>query len=479
MLRQLDQRGRPILTAADFREARIALMRFGLGPKPLLPTGIAWTPQKSSAVSPVCQAWLDELEVPNIAVIDPAGLPSYAESALGGTQPTNAMIAANNEKEFKARYWKFQQARVGFVERLVLFWANHFSASHEKCARTRATVVHLERGVIRLHALGNFSAMLKAVMQHTAMMMYLDNVNNYAPGGATVKNRPGFTYNENLGREILDLHTLGTIKYGTDSVLNFSRADVKNLTAIMTGWNVWGSKADRPSTFRYEESWSDTGTQTLLGRTYNQKGIAKGLAALDDLAKHRETSYHLARKLLVHFVKDDPSAAMIEALAEVFYDERNSPDQLKKVAQKLILMDESWTEPMTRIRQPHLWLVSLTRALNISKQRSDSAIPNYRSWLSKLHHEQWAARQPNGYSDYDLDWRDPGTFYLRMAAAAELSKEWVTDADLATLQLEELYDMNFPAVRSTAAKNKIRQLAQQNRRQALAYMSMTPQFLVR
>lgn len=469
---------------SNYQQANIALMRFGLGPKIGSFKALIETPVKDPNVSAVRQACLNELNPGHFPLINSPGLPTPAESARAAAlDDKGATIEANTQLELKARYAKALNFPIGYVERLVLFWANHFSVCRDKCARTRATVADLERNVIRPHALGNFSAMLKGVMQHSAMMLYLDNFNNFGPNAqhiieANTKEKKGLTLNENLAREILELHTLG--------LDNYKEEDVRSLAKIMTGWRVVGNDLSLPDTvmFRYVDAYHEPGTHTLLlggdnRKEFPEKGQAQGLAALDYLAKQPATARHIARKLLRHFVKDDPSTEMIDRIAKVFYEKRESSTQLKEVARELLLMDEAWTEPMVRIRPPNLWLISVTRGLALTREKNDRAAPGYRHYLGLMHNEPWRNRTPDGYSDFDLAWRDPGTVYLRMEIAKQMVDKLLTDADLAKLVPASRFENLFPGVRSDAAMAEVKKLARQDKRTAMAFMFMSPEFMRR
>lgn len=469
---------------SNYQQANIALMRFGLGPKIGSAQRIIATPVQDPNISAVRQACLNELNTSYFPLINPKGLPTYAESARASALPDKgATIEEYTKLELKARYMKALTLPIGYVERLVLFWANHFSVCRDKCARTRATAADLERNVIRPHALGNFSAMLKGVMQHSAMMLYLDNVLNFGPTAPHIidtnktSNR-GLTLNENLAREILELHTLG--------LDNYHEADVRSLAKIMSGWQVQGSALDFSDAvqFRYFDLYHEPGAHTLLlgganRKTFSENGQAQGLAALDYLAKQRATADHIAKKLLRHFVKDDPSAAMIKKIADVFYENRESPTQLRDVAKALILMDEAWTEPMDRIRPPNLWLISVTRGLALTQEKNNQAAPGYRYYLGLMHNEPWRNRTPDGYSDFDFAWRNPGTVYLRMEIAKQMVDSLLTDADVARLVPSSRFENLFPGVRSDAAMAEVKKLATRDKKAAMAFMFMTPEFMRR
>jgi uncharacterized protein (DUF1800 family) len=202
-------------------------------------------------------------------------------------KPSAAEVLFRAEAE--ARLRKQLQARIGFVERLVAFWSNHFVVSVAKSNELRVAAGPFEREAIRPNALGKFAALLRAAESHPAMILYLDNQNSVGPDAAPGK-FTGRGLNENLAREILELHTLGV---GSGYV----QADVTELARILTGWSVAGpeSEAGAPGAFLFKPNWHEPGARELLGKTYAENGVDQGHAALDDLAYHPATARHIAR----------------------------------------------------------------------------------------------------------------------------------------------------------------------------------------
>jgi uncharacterized protein (DUF1800 family) len=184
--------------SATAQQQRIALQRFGFGPKPGAPTRIG------SNAKAMLHA---EVDTPAGALIVDASLPDYGTACAVGEGPS--FEAAENicEAELRARFSKALAPEIGFAERLVHFWSNHFSMSTNKSMIVRATMGQLERDVIRKTVFGNFYDMLRGVLSHPAMIAYLDNADSVGP------NSPAGQWgglNENLAREILELHTVGT-----------------------------------------------------------------------------------------------------------------------------------------------------------------------------------------------------------------------------------------------------------------------------
>jgi uncharacterized protein (DUF1800 family) len=202
-------------------------------------------------------------------------------------------------EEAKARFEAAIGAEIGFVERLVWFWSNHFCVSADK-GQVRPLAGAFEREAIRAHVLGKFGAMLLAVESHPAMLMYLDNTRSIGPNSVAGLRR-GKGLNENLAREILELHTLG-VRSG------YSQTDVTNFASVITGWTVVSPRQD-PShggEFTFNPRMHEPGPQRILGRSYPDAGLEQGRAVLMDLTRHPSTAKHIATKLARHFIADEP-----------------------------------------------------------------------------------------------------------------------------------------------------------------------------
>jgi uncharacterized protein (DUF1800 family) len=250
-----------------------------------------------------------------------AGLPDSARRFIRGVSRRNYLAMAG------ARTNAALTAPAPFVERMVHFWSNHFAVSADKL-----TVIGLagllEFEAIRPHVLGRFRDMLVAALQHPAMLLYLDQAQSIGPDSQAAQIAARFQrgrqrrgLNENLAREILELHTLGVNSgYGQADVTEFARA--------LTGWTVRGltrGPAARfagvegtPGDFVFAQPIHEPGARTIVGKTYRQDGERQGLAVLDDLAADPRTARHLATKLARHFAGDDPPAAMVERLTQTW-----------------------------------------------------------------------------------------------------------------------------------------------------------------
>ena len=256
-------------------------------------------------------------------------------------QPLN-VIQKTFRAEALARFQHATLAEVGFVERLVAFWSNHFCISANKGEPARIWAGAFEREAIRPHVLGRFADMLRAVEQHPAMLFFLDNQQSLGPNSrAGINRKRGL--NENLAREIMELHTLGVGG-------GYTQADVTSLARIITGWTFAGPQGlmAPPGSFAFNANAHEPGAQTLLGKTYEDNGLAQGEAALNDLARHPSTAKFIATKLARHFVADDPPLRLVERLADTF---RKTDGDLAAVSRALVDADEAWSAPLDK--DPH------------------------------------------------------------------------------------------------------------------------------
>jgi uncharacterized protein (DUF1800 family) len=194
--------------------------------------------------------------------------------------------------------------------------------------------------------------MLQAVESHPAMLFYRDNQFSAGPNSAFGQ-RTGRGLNENLAREILELHTLGVSG-------GYSQADVTSLARIITGWTFIGrlKQFGEPGRFFFNANTHEPGLQTLLGRPYDQEDVAKGRAALANIAQHPATAEHIAFKFARHFLADDPPSALVDKLANTF---RMTGGDLKALALALIDSPEAWHPERTKMRSPSEFLYAAGR----------------------------------------------------------------------------------------------------------------------
>src|SRR6266849_10177819 len=237
--------------------------------------------------------------------------------------------------EAKARINAALGAEIGFAERLVWFWSNHFCVSADK-AGVRPICGAYEREAIRAHALGRFGDMLLAAESHPAMLIYLDNARSIGPDSvAGLRQKRGL--NENLAREILELHTLCVRTV-------YTQEDVTRFANVITGWTFvpFRQHSVRGGEFEFNPRMHQPGAQTVIGRSYPDAGMQQGRDVLAALARHPATAKHVAAKLARHFVADEPPPALVERLTKRFLATQGD---LKEVTKALVAAPEAWEAP--------------------------------------------------------------------------------------------------------------------------------------
>lgn len=281
-----------------------------------------------------------------------------------------------------------------FRERLVHFWSNHFSVSVLGEPLLPGVAVRFENEAIRPHVTGRFADMLLAVETHPAMLIYLDNQGSIGPRSRLARRLRKRGLNENLAREILELHTLGV-----DG--GYTQEDVTRLAQVITGWSV-GRKRGRfgnaqPGRFAFLAVAHEPGRKSLLGKTYPDAGFEQGVAVLRDLAAHPSTARFVAAKLARHFVADDPPDAVVERLARVF---RETEGDLGRVSAALVGSPEAWQQPAAKLKTPQELVVSAYRAVGVDRAPPRELVGS----LEVLSQRPFSAPSPAGWGDTAASW---------------------------------------------------------------------------
>ncbi len=318
----------------------------------------------------------------------PGGAMNSGPANAAGATMAMAPEPPPEQKYFRAdaqaRLEQACSAPIGFLERLVAFWSNHFCVSVDKSNIGRAAAGAFEREAIRPHALGRFADMLRAVERHPAMLNFLDNAQSVGPNSKAGRNRKA-GLNENLAREILELHTMGV---GS----GYSQADVTAFANILTGWTIVGreGKLGEPGSFVFNANAHEPGPATLLGRFYPEDGVAQGEAALAALAREDATAVHVAQKFARHFVADSPDPDLARRLADVF---RRTDGDLGALARALVADEAAWSAPATKIRNPWELTTAAYRAFSRSPNDPGPAL----NALALLGMPLWQPGAPNGF----------------------------------------------------------------------------------
>src|SRR6516164_7365740 len=370
-------------------------------------------------------------------------------------QPLN-VIQKTYRAEALARLQRAMMADCGFIERLVTFWSNHFCISANKGELARIWAGSFEREAIRPHVLGRFSDMLKAVEQHPAMLCFLDNQQSLGPDSRAGQNRKR-GLNENLAREIMELHTLGVGG-------GYTQDDVTSLARVITGWTFVGRQGvlGVPGSFVFNANAHQPGAQRVLGKFYDAGGVEQGEAVLRDIARHTLTARFIATKFVRHFVADDPPPALVAKLQDVF---TQTDGDLKELATALVDSDDAWSAPITKLRSPYEYLVAIGRLL--ARVPEDASL--YLNWLNVLGQPLWAPAGPNGFADTNAAWAAPEGMKLRLDIAAQLASR-VGNA----IDPRDLLELAFADAMSADTRHTIERA--ESRQQALALLLMSPEF---
>ena len=404
------------------QKALIATNRFGFGARPgekrsarSDPAGWLLSQLSSDAHPP---AWIAELPGSQALLAD---FHSRLQQRKGFGRVVSAQVVERVKMGIKevaipayldqveARVHTAVDSNASFRERLVHFWANHFAVSADK-PPTIGIAGTLEFEAIRPYVDGYFADMLIAVEQHPAMITYLDNQRSVGPNsdiaGKVRFFRKGLTVgiNENLAREILELHTLGVYT-------GYSQEDVIALAHVLTGWSLGGGPGPfaegEPGVFTFRAGIHEPGDKLILGQRYREAGEAEGLAVLQDLALHPNTAHHLSLKLARHFIADDPPAKTVERMTNTFLD---SGGHLPTVYASMIDDPAAWSDPVGKFKTPNDYLLSAFRALDFVPRNQRMLIGSF----EQLGQRPWTPGSPAGWPEHADNWNGANALMKRI-----------------------------------------------------------------
>lgn len=417
----------------------IALNRFGLGARP----------GDAARIKGDGKDWLRAQIAPPPALECYEGLPAGGISAamVAAQGKPEAEVARDADRllreegrplyrrEVEARLTAQMQSPSPFIERMTAFWGNHFTVSIQRPALV-GVVGAFEREAIRPHVVGRFVDLLRAAESHPAMLLYLDNAQSVGPNSPIGK-RIKRGLNENLAREILELHSLGV-----DG--GYSQADVRALAAILTGWSIARGDDPNPGQFMFRPRTQEPDPQTLLGVIYDGAGKQRADRALDDLARHPRTIRRLSAKLAAHVVRDDPSPALTTRLTSVW---TQTDGDLAAVYGALIDAAESWDPLSRKLKTPHEFALSSWRLLGNESPATDRL-----SSLTQLGQPCFAAPSPAGWPDREADWLGPESLMRRIEWAHDQAVRAAPRSDPSAALAAAFGDAPPPALRQAVAR---------------------------
>lgn len=326
----------------------LAKIRFGYGLKPGEPAIQEPEALLAEILDPPARAAIATIG-PRLDLLRRHGAARKAEKNGGdamGAKTLRQRLGQQRLQDARAAISRPIGSAAGFQERVFAFWADHFTVS-AKNMRLAAVLPAFWDEAIRPHLAGRFADMLGAVATHPAMLVYLDQAGSVGPNSRAGRRR-GRGLNENLAREMLELHALGV---GS----GYSQGDVTQLAELLTGLTV---NADG---FRFNPGMAEPGAEVILGRSYGgaRARLSDIHLALEDLAMRPETAHHLARKLAAHFVADQPDAALVARMADAYLA---ADGALPALYRALVTDAAAWVPGPQKVKPPLDFMISAFRA---------------------------------------------------------------------------------------------------------------------
>jgi uncharacterized protein (DUF1800 family) len=423
---------------------------------------------------------------------DPAMTAGAAEAGAGGMMAEaggdnpRAAALAGLPPEYRAKFIEARRVAIDdlavrvnvavasetpLVERLVHFWSNHFSVSVAKPGTQFEAGPH-EFNAVRPHVLGKFSDLLKAAVLHPAMLLYLDQFQSIGPNAPFQQRRAARAnldpqaprgLNENLAREVLELHTLGVGG-------GYTQSDVTELARALTGWTVPG--IGRVGRFAQEQASGaafvalvhEPGTRKILGKSYAAGGPEQAVAVLDDLAAHPSTARFIATKFARHFAGDTPPESLVARLEADF---RSTGGDLASLTRTLIASPEAWVAGPVKFRPPFEWFISAMRLSGLEGLEPQRIA----RVLNELGQAPWRAPSPAGYDDLAASWAAPDVLFRRVELAERMAQGAPADDVLARAEAA------FPDTLSDMTRTWLTRA--ESGRQALALLLVAPEMMRR
>ena len=341
-----------------------------------------------------------------------------------------------------------------FHERLVRFWANHFSISARNI-QTRLIAGAYEREAIRPYVLQDFTTLASQAIFHPGMLIYLDNVQSIGPTSRGSRHgRRGL--NENLAREVLELHTVTL-------AANYSQEDVTEFARALTGWTVGNHRdgQNHRGESVFSERIHEPGNRRVLGKDYRQAGGDQARAIVRDLCLHPDTAHNVAYKLARHFIADEPPLSLVNRLTSLFLE---TDGDLRELYKALILAPEAWQDEPQKVKTPDELLTSTARLIGVRAVFAGEPKKVYQSLAQQPFH----APTPEGWPDEASSWLGPDALMKRIEWAKRVADR-SPELD-ARLLLEE----GLGALASAELSQTVSRAESGN--QALVLALMSPEF---
>jgi uncharacterized protein (DUF1800 family) len=369
--------------------------------------------------------------------------------------------------EATARFAQAVLSERPFLERITQFWSNHFAVSADK-QFLAGLAGSFEREAIRPNVLGRFSDLLLAAESHPAMLLYLDNhlsVGPHSQAAARLARRDSerkIGINENLAREILELHTLGVGG-------GYTQADVTTFAEVITGWSIGDIRGrfpgGEPGRFLFRAEVHEPGAKVVLNTRYPDTGFGQGVAVLNNLARQGATAHFIATKLARHFIADEPPPAAVKRLEGAFIA---SEGDLPTLYRALIEARESWSEPLAKYKTPNDYITSAYRGLALPVAAGKGPLAPF----ELLGQRNWQPGSPAGWPDKSADWDGASALMKRIEWADDLGARLGSRLDAQQLAPQLLGANLSAATRSAVARAT-------SGAQAVTLMLAAPEFMRR
>ncbi len=395
----------------------------------------------------------------------PNGKPALSDIQMQ-RQALYQPVAQEAQREILGRAQLAASTDASFRERWALFWSNHFTTAG-KNQEMRLLSPVFEREAIRPHVFGRFETLLIASSTHPGMLAYLDQQQSVGPGSVQIQRaamrqgpRAKAGLNENLAREIMELHTVGA-----DG--GYSQADVTEFARALTGWGIAaGQPIDGPipiGSAVFRDVRHEPGARTVMTRQYGQAGSEQARAVLIDLAARPQTAHRLCLKIAAHFVSDTPDPALVAKLEAAW---KRSDGDLSQVALALVRAPESWVPPMRKLKTPYELVVSSYRAAGAQPANVQREVMGP---LTSLGQRPFDAPQPNGWSDQAMVWAAPDAVVKRLFWAQSFAGAYAPQGDILAAANEALGARLAPVTATALSRAE-------SRPEAYALLIMSPEF---
>ena len=370
----------------------------------------------------------------------------------------SSMVAGVERREYQIQETRILRALYSerqLQEVLVDFWVNHFNVNLEAPYLLTEYTDH----VIRPRALGKFQDLLVATATHPAMLLYLDNWLSSAPRDVVMerleawepesgqrrslelRRRKAFFdqsngLNENYGRELMELHTLGV-----DG--GYTQEDVIEVARAFTGWTIAGERQE--GGFVFDPLLHDEGDKVVLGQTITSGGIDEGMRVLEMFAQHPSTAHHVSEKLVRRFVADDPPPELVEAASRTFLD---TGGDIREVL-RTIFGSSEFLSPVyyqAKVKKPHEFVFSSLRAVSADIRSDDSRAFFYLDRAMRDMGEGFYRHPtPDGYPDVASAWVSTNSLFRRLAFSMAVASEAIPSTRIDLERAESLFvDLGFP-----------------------------------